>query len=328
MKLDIFSPAGVVADTAALRRAKARLKNMGFSVDVDESALAKHQRFAGTDEARLAAFSRVASSDSQVALASRGGYGMTRLLDALPFKQLAKASQKSNKQWVGHSDFTAFQLAMLAHAGVPGAGIQGFDLWAGPMACYDFGRPEPAAVLTAASEEHGLDEAVDEITADVFAEAMRGELEALAFQGAADTKACDGLTAKGLLWGGNLTMVCSLLGTRHMPSPALVKGGVLFLEDVAEHPYRVERMLLQLTQAGVLGSQRAVLLGAFTEFKPSPLDRGYSLKSVVAHLRDAVKTPIVTGLPFGHVPTKLTLPVGRNVRLAVQGRQIWLGWGH
>lgn len=324
MKLDIFSPSGVVADTAALRRAKARLTTMGFSVDVDESALAKHQRFAGTDEARLAAFARMAESDAPIALASRGGYGLTRLLDGLAFKAIAKASRKSQKQWVGHSDFTAFQLAMLARTGPP----DGFDLWAGPMACYDFGRPEPAGTLTAAAEEHSQDEALDEITAEVFAEAMRGELEALAFNGAPDTKAYDGLTAKGLLWGGNLAMVCSLLGTRHMPSPALVKGGVLFLEDVAEHPYRVERMLLQLAQAGVLGSQRAVLLGDFTEFKPSPLDRGFSLKAVVAHLRGVVKTPIIAGLPFGHVPTKLTLPVGRKVRLAVQGRQVWLGWGH
>lgn len=320
MKLEIFSPSGVVGDAAALRRAKARLKAMGFSVEVDASAFAKHQRFAGTDEARLAAFVRMAQSDAPVALASRGGYGLTRLLDALPFRQLAKSSAKTHKQWVGHSDFTAFQLAMLAHTGM--------ETWAGPMACYDFGRQEPSAQLTAAAEEHGLDEAVDDITAEVFAEAMRGELEALAFQGAADTKAYDGLTAKGLLWGGNLAMVCSLLGTRHMPSPQLVKGGVLFLEDVAEHPYRVERMLLQLAQAGVLASQRAVLLGAFTEFKPSPLDRGFNLKAVVAHLRGVVKTPIISGLPFGHVPTKLTLPVGRPVRLAVQGRQVWLGWGH
>jgi muramoyltetrapeptide carboxypeptidase len=328
MKLDLFSPSGVVADAAALRRAKARLKAMGFAVTVDSSATARHQRFAGTDEARLAAFARVAASDAPVALATRGGYGLTRLLDALPFRQLAKASQKSNKQWVGHSDFTAFQLALLTHVGVPGAGIQGFDLWAGPMACYDFGRPEPASVLTAAGEEHGQDEAVDEITAEVFAEAMRGELEALAFNGGADTKAYDGLSAKGLLWGGNLAMVCSLLGTRHMPAPAQVKGGVLFLEDVAEPPYRVERMLLQLAQAGVLGSQRAVLLGAFTDFKASPLDRGFSLKAVVAHLRSLVKAPILQGLPFGHVPTKLCLPVGREVRLAVDRRQVWLGWGH
>ena len=136
----------------------------------------------------------------------------------------------------------------------------------------------------------------------------------------------DGLQLRGRLWGGNLSMLCSLIGTRHLPAPRQVKGGVLFLEDVNEHPYRVERQLLQLLQAGVLGSQQAVLLGDFGRVKPSPLDRGYRLTSVVQHLRQQLQAPVLTGLPFGHVPTKLSLPVGRKVTLVVQGRDVLLGW--
>jgi muramoyltetrapeptide carboxypeptidase len=113
------------------------------------------------------------------------------------------------------------------------------------------------------------------------------------------------------------------VGTRHWPR---VKGGVLFLEDVNEHPYRIERALLQLHQAGVLDQQKAVLLGAFTDYRKSPLDRGYSLKHAVAHLRSVAKTPILTGLPFGHVPTKVCLPVGRRVQLVVEGRDVLMGW--
>lgn len=93
---------------------------------------------------------------------------------------------------------------------------------------------------------------------------MSGELEAVGFRTEAGF---DGLDVKGTLWGGNLCMVSSLLGTPHWPR---IKGGVLFLEDVNEHPYRVERSL-QLQQAGVLDAQKAVLLGAFTDFRPSPL---------------------------------------------------------
>ena len=78
-----------------------------------------------------------------------------------------------------------------------------------------------------------------------------------------------------MLWGGNLCVLMSLLGTPHWPR---IKGGVLFLEDVNEHPYRVERMLLQLHQAGVLDAQKAVLLGEFSAAQPSPLDRGYTLE--------------------------------------------------
>ena len=114
-----------------------------------------------------------------------------------------------------------------------------------------------------------------------------------------------------------------MLGTKHWPG---IKGGVLFLEDVNEHPYRIERGLLQLHQAGVLGAQKAVLLGAFSAWKPSPLDRGFSLKSVVKNLRSLTKTPLLTGLPFGHVQPKLTLPVGARVQLVVDGRNVLVGW--
>jgi muramoyltetrapeptide carboxypeptidase len=158
------------------------------------------------------------------------------------------------------------------------------------------------------------------VTQDCFTEAMSGELEALGFRTEAGF---DGLEARGTLWGGNLTMLCSMLGTRHYPK---VKGGVLFLEDVNEHPYRVERNLLQLHQAGVLDAQKAVLLGGFTAWKPSPLDRGYKLASAVAAVRARTATPVLTGLPFGHVPTQVSLPVGRRVTLAVQGRDAFIGW--
>jgi len=151
-------------------------------------------------------------------------------------------------------------------------------------------------------------------------EAMSGELEALGFRTEAGF---DGLDVSGRLWGGNLCMLSSMLGTRHFPR---IKGGVLFLEDVNEHPYRIERGLLQLQQAGVLDAQKAVVLGAFSDFRKSPLDRGYTLKSAIAQLRSVTKTPILTGLPFGHVRTKVCLPVGAKVTLAVQARDAFIGW--
>ena len=92
---------------------------------------------------------------------------------------------------------------------------------------------------------------------------MRGELEAVGFRTEAGF---DGLDVRGTLWGGNLTVLMLLLGTPHWPR---IKGGILFLEDVNEHPYRVERSLLQLHQAGVLDAQKAVLLGAFSDWTAS-----------------------------------------------------------
>ena len=302
--LTLFTPAGVVPKAAALRLAACRLRDCGFDVDVDAGALARAQRFGGSDEARLEAIHRVATAAPSIAMATRGGYGLTRLLDAIDWKRLAK-SVESGTRWVGHSDLTSLQLALLQHTGA--------GSWAGPMGLDDFGRsPDTAGA-----------ESVDDVTRDCFIEAMSGELEAVGFRTEAGF---DGLSARGVLWGGNLTVLCSLLGTKHMPDAKRIKGGVLFLEDVGEHPYRVERALLQLHQAGVLGSQRAVVLGAFSNWKPSPLDRGYTLKSTVAQLRGVSRTPILTGLPFGHVHPKVTLPLGRRVELLVQGREVLIGW--
>ncbi|MCW7541227.1 LD-carboxypeptidase [Aquabacterium sp. A7-Y] len=295
MSLTIFSPSGVVAQGSALKLAVKRLRAHGIEATLDESALAKYQRFAGDDNTRLDAIHRVARSGVSVALAARGGYGLTRLLDRIDFDLLLQ-SIESGTRWVGHSDFTALQLALLARH-------KGARTWAGPLAAYDLGG-----------------ESVDEVTEACFLEAMRGELEAVGFRTEAGF---DGLELKGTLWGGNLSVVNALLGTPHFPK---VKGGILFLEDVNEHPYRIERCLLQLHQAGVLDAQKAVVLGRFTDYKPSPLDRGYTLKSVVEHLRGLTQVPILTGLPFGHVPTKVTVPVGAKVQLVVQGREVLLAW--
>jgi muramoyltetrapeptide carboxypeptidase len=107
-----------------------------------------------------------------------------------------------------------------------------------------------------------------------------------------------------------------------------VRGGVLFVEEVNEHPYRVERQLLQLQQAGVLDAQRALLIGAVTAFKPSSLDRGYGIKAMLARVRASTRTPVIAGLPLGHVPTKVTLPLGRRVQLVVDRRDVFIGWEH
>lgn len=297
-RLCLFSPSGVTVNAAPARLALKRLRAMGFEAVFDADALKRYQRFGGDDDTRLRALHRIAAEAPAIAMAVRGGYGLTRLLDRIDWPLLAR-SVESGTRWVGLSDITALQLGLLAHRG----GIS----WAGPTAAEDFGR----------SDEAG---GVDDVTAACFSEAMSGELEAVGFRTEAGF---DGLDLQGRLWGGNLTVLMSLLGTPHWPR---IKGGVLFLEDVNEQPYRVERMLLQLHQAGVLAAQKAVLLGHFTVQTKSPLDRGFSIRVAVQQLRSVCDTPILTGLPFGHVPTKVSLPVGAHVQLAVQGREAFVGW--
>jgi muramoyltetrapeptide carboxypeptidase len=296
----LLSPAGVVTKPQALTRASRHLASLGFDVRIDDGARARFRRFAGTDDVRLEALHRVARQAPSIAMATRGGYGLTRLLDRVDWKLIAKSVERGTR-WVGHSDLTSLQMGLLAR----GEHVT----WGGPLACDHFGR---------AAEEGG----VDELTQACFVEAMDGSLQAVGWRCG---PGFDGLDAKGTLWGGNLSVLLSLLGTPYWPD---VRGGVLFVEDVNEHPYRVERGLLQLLQAGVIDRQKAVVLGQFTAYKPAAHDRGFSLRTVVDDLRKRTRTPVLTGLPFGHVPTIVTLPVGAKVSIAVQGREAYLGWEH
>ncbi|MBP7453902.1 MAG: LD-carboxypeptidase [Ottowia sp.] len=317
----VYSPSGAVRDRAAFRRGVKRLQAMGHEVEVDPDALASFERFAGDDATRLAAIGRAAASGADVALISRGGYGLTRLLPQLPYRALERAVGKGTR-FVGISDFTALQLALLQRSGSP--------TWAGPALCEGFG----AADASDAADGHGGKPTggPDEIMLACFDDMVSQVGEGTGWRlPKADrdllSQRRDGHLAHGAtLWGGNLAMVVSLLGTPWWPD---IEGGVLFLEDVGEHPYRVERMLLQLLQAGVLARQKAVVLGQFTEYKLGPHDKGFNLAKVVNGLRAQLKkVPVLTGLPFGHVPTKVLLPVGRKVDLLVEEGDAMLLWGH
>ena len=294
-RIGIYAPAGFAQDPAALTRAVARLEAMGHSVLVDPTCGARWQRFAAPDAERLAAVLRMAEDPRvELALTLRGGYGWTRLLPHLDFTALAGAG----KRWLGYSDFTAFQMAALACAGM--------TTFAGPSATGDFGAESQSAFT--------LDHCF-------------GLLDAGTWEVQCDLDGPAGFAASGTLWGGNLALVAHLVGTKYFPR---VEGGILFLEDVGEHPYRIERMLYQLHHAGVLARQRAILLGQFTEYELNGNDGGYDLAGVVAQLRALVQVPVFTGLPFGHVADKLTLPMGGQCALDTgdgSARLVFSGYG-
>ena len=295
----IYSPSGAVRDKAAFKRGVQRLRGLGHEVEIDVNALSSHLRFAGDDETRLAAIQRACASGADVALISRGGYGLTRILDRIHFKSVAKAIEKGT-QFVGISDFTAFQLGLLAKTGS--------ITWAGPALCEGFGAlPAP-----------------DEIMEDCFNDFLVEQGEGAGWRQPADSNP-DIKVRNAVLWGGNLSLVSALVGTAFFPD---VKGGILFLEDVGEHPYRVERLLTHLLHAGVLAKQKAIVLGQFTEFKLTPHDRGYKLATVIQWLRSQLKVPVLTNLPYGHVQTKVMLPVGAKVDLVTEGRDALCLWGN
>ena len=294
----IYSPSGAVRDKAAFRRGVKRLQSFGHHVEVDRDALSSHMRFAGDDATRIAAIARAAASGADVALITRGGYGLTRILDRIDYKAVSNAVDKGT-QFVGLSDFTAFQLALFAKTKTMS--------WAGPALCEGFGAlPEP-----------------DDIMEDCFQDMVSGQGEGAGWR--LPKVQPEWSAGNATLWGGNLAVLVSLIGTPYFPK---IKKGVLFLEDVAEPPYRVERMLTQLLHSGVLAQQKAIVLGQFTEFKLTPHDKGFKLKTVVDWLQSRLPVPVFTNLPFGHVATKVLLPVGAKVDMVVQDRDALIAWGH
>lgn len=276
----IVAPAGCISEPAALERAVARLEGQGCLVRnyYDQSCI--HQRFGGTDAARLEQLhAAVADPDIQLVIALRGGYGLTRLLARIDFEAIAA----SGKIVVGFSDITALHMGLMAQA-------KGLS-YAGPMIAGDFGAADPVA-----------------FTLDDFWACLAGPTHTIRESAAGNPQ----VDLRGTVWGGNLAMIGSLIGTPYFPR---IDGGILWLEDIGEHPYRIERLLLQLLQAGVLEHQQAVVLGDFSGYRLGPLDNGYDFDAMLAYLRETLPLPVLTGLSFGHIPRRVTIPFGAQGHL-------------
>ncbi|EMW7855946.1 muramoyltetrapeptide carboxypeptidase [Salmonella enterica] len=294
----LIAPSGYCINQQAALRGVQRLTDAGHQVENDKVIRRRYQRFAGTDAERLADVNSLASltSPDTIVMPVRGGYGASRLLDRIDWQALASRQQRNPLLICGHSDFTAIQAGLLAQANV--------ITFSGPMLAANFG----AETLNTFTEQH-------------FWLALRKAQFTVEWQG--DGPQCD---EQGTLWGGNLAMLISLIGTPWMPT---IDKGILVLEDVNEHPFRVERMLLQLEYAGILNRQSAIVLGSFSGAAPNEYDAGYSLESVYAFLRSRLSVPLITGLDFGHEQRTVTLPIGANATLknTRQGTQLTLS-GH
>lgn len=289
----IAAPGGAAPNATALAAGIARLEQQGYLVHNYYDDERKHQRFGGTDAGRLAQLNAAAADpDVQIVIALRGSYGMSRLLPAIDFAAMAD----SGKLFVGYSDFTAFQMPLMKQTGRIS--------FAGPMVCDDFIRDEP-----------------DAYTLDQFWHCLRGPVHTV--QGAAADGRADNpqVDVDGRLWGGNLAMMVSMLGT---PYFAPLENGIVFIEDIGEHPYRIERMVLQLLYAGALDGQRALVIGDVSGYKLGPLENGYDFETMLAYLRERLPIPVLTGLPFGHIKRRATLPYGGRAHLMSDARAFTL----
>ena len=285
----IFAPGGRAPDNADLARGIARLEQRGCIVHNYYDPGLSFQRFGATDAGRLAQLNAaVADPAVQVVMALRGQYGLTRLLPQIDFEAVAA----SGKIVVGFSDMTAFHMALMAKTGAKS--------YSGPMFAGDF----------------ALDNAVD-FTLDNFFQCLAGPTHVITQLATGNPS----VNLSGTIWGGNLAMLVSLLGTPYFP---LVEDGILFIEDINEHPYRIERMLLQLMQAGVLARQQALVIGDISGYRLSPSDHGYDIDVMLAYLRSTLPLPVLTGLQFGHIPKRVTIPFGAQASLVSDGDRFQL----
>ncbi len=277
----IAAPAGPVSEDR-LARGIAELEALGFGVRVGEGVLGRRGFTAGSAEARLAQLHALfADTEVRAIVCARGGAGTAHLLPALD-RRLVSADPKLV---LGYSDATALHL-VLARLGIPSLH--------GPMAAWELADGAPA--YDAASLWHGL----------------TGEGSPWA-SGPGEVVPLRPGSARGVLRGGCLSLLAASVGTDwalQTPEPT-----ILFVEDVDERPYRVDRMLRQLRLSGALEGVRGVVFGEMKGCGAAAED-GYTLDEIVLEALDGLATPVATGLASGHTTrANVTLPFGVHVRL-------------
>ncbi|WP_347554360.1 muramoyltetrapeptide carboxypeptidase [Robbsia sp. KACC 23696] len=285
----LVAPSGY-ADLARVARGVAYLRGRGHRIDGFEAGIRKFERFAGTDAERLADWHALSDPDREIpdiVMAVRGGYGAVRSIEGIDYGALRERFTAAGARMpiiTGYSDVTALHLALYQRAGLV--------TFAGPMLASNFG----AETVSAFTESHFWS----------LLQSPRHMIDGTL----ADQPALD---VEGRLWGGNLAMLGAFAGTPYMPR---IDGGILFLEDINEQPYRIERTLYQLQLCGILQRQQAIVLGHFTGADGAQAyNNGYTLATTIAQIGEISGVPIIQGLPFGHVDDIATLPFGATARL-------------
>lgn len=294
----VVAPAGPV-DVEKLKVYVTQLEQAGYRVKMSEAIGRKSAYLAGTDDERANEMNQ-AIRDPQVRaiFPARGGYGLTRILDKIDYGALAK----DPKIIIGYSDLTALHLAVARHVGLV--------TFHSPMPLSDLWKGRAPEVSYAG---------------DLFLrtlEQSRYSTGTVGYEVPYPANHQPQVLAKGKatgrLLGGNLTLITATLGTNYAIQP---QGIVLFLEDIEEAPYRVDRMLSQLRLCGVLDQVSGVILGDFS-YKNGSEQR--QMEAVFHDYFDAAKYPVIWNFPVGHIANNATLPQGVRVELDADAQTLKL----
>lgn len=279
--IGVIAPAGLVYDKRSIPEFEAILRQKGFNPVLGETLKHKFGYFSDTDEARAAEINQMFADPSiDGIITMRGGWGCARLLDKLDYKMIAK----NPKVLMGYSDITSLLIGIYVKTRlITFHGLMGYSTWDGFSTQY-----------------------FDDII-------MEGKLATFTPpEDDTDHYTITGGKAKGRLVGGNLTVLSSIIGSDYLPD---WKDKILFLEEIGEEPYRVDRMLTQLRLAGVLQQIKGVIFGKCRKCEAETPERAFTLKQVLQRNFEDLKIPAFYGAMIGHIQRKFTFPVGIEVEM-------------
>ena len=291
----LITPGSFISDEG-LEKAVNNMEALGLHVKLSTHIRAERGFTAGRDGERLADLhSMFVDPQVDAIWCARGGYGCSRLLPYLDYRLFSREP----KMLIGYSDITALHNAIFEKTGL--------ITFHGPVASSeqsDYTLAQMEAVLFEGRMPYQIPHSTDN----------QAE-EADAYQ----TRTIRAGQARGALVGGNLTLLSAMVGTDYLPS---VKNKIVFLEDIGEKPYRIDRMLTTLRQAWPLEQAAGLALGIFADCEPDEDDRSLSLAETLDDRLGDLDIPVVYGLSFGHIKDQCTIPVG--IPATLNATEQWL----
>ncbi|WP_198328039.1 LD-carboxypeptidase [Psychrobacter faecalis] len=295
----LFASSNVGGSDERNELALERLACAGFKVDNPAITKRQYLRFAGTDSQRASDLQNIATGAikaPKLLLGVRGGYGAVRVLPMVDWSTLGRIMKERGTILAGFSDVTAIQCALLAKGSMSSL--------AAPMLYSEFGKTKP-----------------DQVSCRQFVEALTNSNLTINIADASLTSVnlpsiltnTEPKTLTGTIWGGNLSVVSALAGSEYLPR---IKDGIVFLEDVGEQAYRIERMLYDLYLARVFKGQQAIVFGALSGSGEDSYDKRYDVATVIRQLHKLTGLPIYNGMHFGHIGQKHSFPLGATCQIS------------
>jgi len=288
--LGLIAPGSYISEDE-LKYSKENLEKLGYKVFYNDRILSKTGYLAGTDQSRAEEVnSMFADKNVQGIICARGGYGCARILPMLDYNLI----KNNPKVFIGYSDVTAMLNGIYAETGLVTfhgpVGISSFNDFSVTYFNEVLVHPEKDLVLISAKGE-------DEKDNNGIKTIVSGK-------------------AVGELVGGNLSVLNSLIGTKYDFNG---EGKIIFLEEIGEEPYRIDRMLTQLIQSGKFDKAAGIVVGVFKDCEPKEKDpsfsTSFSLMEVLFDRLSNLNIPVIYGMSFGHIKNKFTLPIGIKAEL-------------